>query len=71
MGVINDDVLQSIKSKGACLGLTTGVAVEDLSSDEYLKLQRLNRNDLPLKNGDYQEQSLRVDSVERIKDGFF
>lgn len=52
-GSYNDGVLQFIKSKGACLGLTTEVAVADLSSDDSLKLPRLDCNDFPPKSRNY------------------
>lgn len=52
-GSYNESVLQFIKRKGSCLGLTTEVAVADLSEDESLKLPRLDCNDFPPKSKRY------------------
>lgn len=52
-GSYNESVLQFIKRKGACLGLTTEVAVANLSADESLKLPRLDCNDFPPKSKNY------------------
>lgn len=52
-GDYNQDVLYDIRSKGACLGLTTEVRMADLSRDERLKLPRFDCNDFPPKSENY------------------
>lgn len=52
-GNYNQDVLDYIKSEGACLGLTTEVRVADLSKDNLLELPRLDCNDFPPKSENY------------------
>lgn len=54
-GSFNDDVVEFVKSKGACVGLTTEVMVADLSKDSALKLPRLDCNDFPPKSEKYKE----------------
>lgn len=54
-GSYNDDVLQFIKEKGACLGLTTEVAVADLVSCGNLQLPRCDCNDFPPKSENYRK----------------
>lgn len=52
-GSYNDDVLGYIRSKGACVGLTTEVGVADLKVDSAWKLPRLDCNDFPPKSNNY------------------
>lgn len=54
-GSYNDDVLQFIKEKGACLGLTTEVAIADLVSCGNLQLPRCDCNDFPPKSENYRK----------------
>ena len=54
-GSFNDDVVEFVKSKGACVGLTTEVMVADLSKDSALTLPRLDCNDFPPKSEKYKE----------------
>jgi peptidoglycan/xylan/chitin deacetylase (PgdA/CDA1 family) len=52
-GNYNPDVLQYLKSQGACLGLTTEVRVADLDTDSAMELPRLDCNDFPPKSENY------------------
>ena len=52
-GNYSPDVLEYIKSKGACVGLTTEVRVADLDKDNALTLPRLDCNDFPPKSENY------------------
>ena len=52
-GDYNPDVLEYIRSQGACLGLTTDVRIADLSKDNLLELPRLDCNDFPPKSENY------------------
>lgn len=52
-GSYNDDVLNYIRSMGACLGLTTEVTVADLSKHDPLLLPRFDCNDFPPKSENY------------------
>ena len=52
-GDYNQAVLDFIKAKGACLGLTTDVGVADLSIDNPFTLPRLDCNDFPPKSENY------------------
>lgn len=52
-GNYNPDVLEYIKSEGACVGLTTEVRVADLDKDNPLELPRLDCNDFPPKSKNY------------------
>lgn len=52
-GSYNQDVLNYIKSEGACIGLTTEVRVADIDRDEALTLPRLDCNDFPPKSENY------------------
>lgn len=52
-GNYNDLVVDYIKSKGACIGLTTEVRVADLSLDSVYELPRLDCNDFPPKSERY------------------
>lgn len=54
-GNYNKDVLDYIQEQGACLGLTTRVAVADLIHDHPLELPRLDCNDFPPKSNNYRE----------------
>lgn len=47
------DVLEYIKSEGACAGVTTEVRIADLDSDNALELPRLDCNDFPPKSRNY------------------
>ncbi len=46
-GSYNQSVLEYVKNKGACLGVTTEVRVADLENDSMLTLPRLDCNDFP------------------------
>lgn len=52
-GNYNQDVLEYIKSQGACVGLTTDVRVAELGVDSALELPRLDCNDFPPKSHNY------------------
>lgn len=52
-GNYNPEVLEYIKSQGACLGVTTEVRVADLERDNPLELPRLDCNDYPPKSNKY------------------
>lgn len=52
-GSYNQEVLNYIKSEGACIGLTTEVKVADIDKDEVLTLPRLDCNDFPPKSENY------------------
>ena len=52
-GNYNTNVIDYVKSKGACLGLTTEVRIADLKKDNKLKLPRLDCNDFPPKSENY------------------
>lgn len=54
-GNYNDGVLNYIRGKGACLGLTTKVAVADLAQHGLLELPRLDCNDFPPKSEQYKQ----------------
>ena len=54
-GNYNQDVLEYIKGEGACLGLTTEVAVADLSKHDPLTLPRFDCNDFPPKSENYKK----------------
>lgn len=55
-GNYNSDVLEYIKSQGACVGLTTEVRVAKLGYDNALELPRLDCNDFPPKSENYKEK---------------
>lgn len=52
-GNYNKDVLDYIRSQGACIGLTTGVRVAETKKDNILELPRLDCNDFPPKSNNY------------------
>lgn len=52
-GNYSPDVLEYIKSEGACAGMTTEVRIADLDSDNALELPRLDCNDFPPKSRNY------------------
>ena len=54
-GNYNEDVLNYIQEQGACLGLTTKVAVADIASNNPFELPRLDCNDFPPKSDNYKE----------------
>ncbi len=54
-GSFNEDVLDFIKEKGACLGFSTEVRIADLKKDNALTLPRLDCNDFPPKSERYKE----------------
>ena len=56
-GSYNENVLEYIKSQGACVGLTTQVRVANLEKDNSLELPRLDCNDFPPKSSKYLEWS--------------
>lgn len=53
-GNYNADVLDFIKQKGACAGLTTEVGIANLGENAPLQLPRLDCNDFPPKSNNYQ-----------------
>ena len=54
-GNYNEDVLNYIQEQGACLGLTTRVAIADLAQENPFELPRLDCNDFPPKSDNYKE----------------
>ena len=54
-GNYNEDVLNYIKSEGACIGLTTEVRVAELGKDSALQLPRLDCNDFPPKSENFKK----------------
>ena len=52
-GNYNDDVIEYISSKGACLGMTTEVKVAHIGQDDRFKLPRLDCNDFPPKSSTF------------------
>lgn len=52
-GNYNSDVLEFIKSQGACIGFTTEVRRADIKKDNALVLPRLDCNDFPPKSENY------------------
>ena len=52
-GNYNEDVLNYIRSEGACVGLTTDVRVAQIGKDDALELPRLDCNDFPPKSEGY------------------
>lgn len=54
-GNYNQDVLEYIKSQGACVGLTTDVRVAKIGIDPALELPRLDCNDFPPKSDHYKK----------------
>ena len=54
-GNYNNDVLEYIRSVGACIGLTTEVRIADLDADSALQLPRLDCNDFPPKSENYRK----------------
>lgn len=52
-GDYNSDVLGFIKSKGACLGLTTEVGIANIQRNSLLEFPRFDCNDFPPKSENY------------------
>lgn len=52
-GNYNQDVIDYIKSQGACVGLTTDMRVANVGIDSALELPRLDCNDFPPKSENY------------------
>ncbi len=52
-GSYNQEVVQYIKSQGACVGLTTEAGVAQIGKDEALLLPRFDCNDFPPKGENY------------------
>jgi peptidoglycan/xylan/chitin deacetylase (PgdA/CDA1 family) len=52
-GNFNTDVLQYVRSQGACAGLSTDVRAADLDADPTMELPRLDCNDFPPKSDNY------------------
>ena len=52
-GSYNSEVVDYIKGRGACLGLTTEVGIADLETDGIFELPRLDCNDFPPKSENY------------------
>ncbi len=55
-GSYNSEVVDYIKGRGACLGLTTEVGIADLETDGIFELPRLDCNDFPPKSENYKEK---------------
>lgn len=54
-GNYNQNTIDYIKKRGACLGFTTEVNIADLSVNDALKLPRLDCNDFPPKSKNYRK----------------
>lgn len=54
-GSYNQDVLEYIKTQGACVGVTTEVRVACLETDSILELPRLDCNDFPPKSESFRK----------------
>lgn len=54
-GSYNQDVLEYIKTQGACVGVTTEVRVACLETDSILELPRLDCNDFPPKSENFRK----------------
>ena len=54
-GNYNQDVLDYIKTQGACVGLTTEARVAQIGKDKALELPRLYCNDFPPKSKNYKK----------------
>lgn len=54
-GSFNDKVIEYIRTKGACIGLTTEVRAAEIGKDDELKLPRLDCNDFPPKSENYKK----------------
>ena len=52
-GDYNSDVLEFIKSRGACLGLTTEIGIANIHNSSALELPRFDCNDFPPKSENY------------------
>ena len=52
-GNYSSDVIEFIKGKGACLGLTTEVRIADLNNNSPFELPRFDCNDFPPKSDNY------------------
>lgn len=52
-GSYNEEVLDYVKSQGACLGVTTDVRIAEIKQDSPLELPRLDCNDFPPKSKNY------------------
>lgn len=52
-GSYNQSVLDHIKMKGACVGLTTEVRISNICKDAALELPRMDCNDFPPKSENY------------------
>lgn len=52
-GNYNNDVVEYIRDKGACLGLTTEVRLANIAKDNPMELPRLDCNDFPPKSDNY------------------
>lgn len=58
-GNYNENIIEYIKSQGACVGLTTEVRVANLSRDNGLILPRLDCNDFPPKTDNYRNYNVK------------
>lgn len=52
-GSYNEDVLDFVKAKGACIGLSTEVGLADIKRDNALTLPRFDCNDFPPMSQEY------------------
>lgn len=57
-GNYNQDVIELVKSKGACLGLTTKIGCADLLNDSLYELPRFDCNDFPPKSNNYMKSGV-------------
>ncbi|MCH5199511.1 MAG: polysaccharide deacetylase family protein [Oscillospiraceae bacterium] len=55
-GNYDRDVLEYVRSEGACLGLTTAVRAAEIGKDNALELPRLDCNDFPPVSESYKEK---------------
>ena len=55
-GSYNKDVLDYVRSQGACVGLTTDVGIANIGVDSALELPRLDCNDFPPKSENYKHK---------------
>ena len=59
-GDYNENVIEFVESKGACLGLTTQVKTYDINIDSRFEIPRFDCNDFPPKSDGYQCLASRI-----------
>ena len=65
-GSYNKDVLDYVRSQGACVGLTTDVGIANIGVDSALELPRLDCNDFPPKSENYRKWRKEVYIIECV-----